>query len=219
MSQGDHIPWPALLAAFGLTAAAAWCAGGHRRGVLPIGGGLLLVQGALHLIFAGGQQAARLHETYGMHGAHGPSDASGVDVTAAADAVPGVAAAVATAAEPATASGIVLHFGHAGYGSAAMFAAHLLAAVCCTLWLWRGEAAFFRLLRCLAALAFVPLRLLLATARRPAAPRPARPRPGIGAAVARLRSALLAYALSRRGPPYGAMHRTIALACPHAPGI
>ncbi|MGP3979496.1 hypothetical protein [Streptomyces sp. KR80] len=225
--QGDHIPWPALLAAFGLTAAAAWCAGGRRRGVLPIGGGLLVVQGALHLIFTGGQQAARLDEMHGVRSGHGSSAMPRVDVTAAMDAVPGMAAAAATTSEPGTMSGIVTHLehtGHAGYGSAAMFAAHLLAAVCCTLWLWRGEAAFFQLLRCLGALAFVPLRLLLAAARRPAAPRPARPRParprpGTGAAVARLRSALLAYALSRRGPPYAAVYSTTALVCPHARGI
>jgi hypothetical protein len=51
------IPLSALLAAFGVTAAADWLAAGRRRGVPTIGTGLLAVQGALHLIFSGGRPA------------------------------------------------------------------------------------------------------------------------------------------------------------------
>ncbi|MCX4822611.1 hypothetical protein OG883_22465 [Streptomyces sp. NBC_01142] len=54
MSARD-IPLPALFAAFGVTTAAGWFAGGRRRGAPAIGAGLLAVQGALHLIFSGGQ--------------------------------------------------------------------------------------------------------------------------------------------------------------------
>jgi hypothetical protein len=55
------IPFPALLAAFGLTAAAGWLAGGKQRGVPAIGTALLAVQGALHLIFSGGPQDPHHH--------------------------------------------------------------------------------------------------------------------------------------------------------------
>ncbi|UYQ61742.1 hypothetical protein [Streptomyces peucetius] len=53
-----HIPPAALIAALGATAAAGWLAAGRRRGARSIGAGLLTVQGALHLIFAGGAPAA-----------------------------------------------------------------------------------------------------------------------------------------------------------------
>lgn len=65
MSASAHdIPFPALLAAFGVTAAAGWLAAGRRRGVPAFGAGLLAVQGALHLIFsgAGGQPAPHHHQ-------------------------------------------------------------------------------------------------------------------------------------------------------------
>ncbi|MER5766633.1 hypothetical protein [Streptomyces sp. NPDC001985] len=86
-----------------------------------------------------------------------------------------------------------------GPSPVAMVAAHLLSAAVCAVWLARGEAAFLRLARAVAALAFTPLRLLLAVVRPlpDPAPRPVRRRP----ARARRRSLLLADSLVRRGPP------------------
>ena len=87
-----------------------------------------------------------------------------------------------------------------GHTSTLMFAAHSLAAVVCGLWLWRGEAAAFRLGRALAAAVFVPLRLALritgALSRPQLSERPIIPGP-----ARRLRAALLQHVVSRRGPP------------------
>ncbi|MFD7012988.1 hypothetical protein, partial [Streptomyces sp. NPDC059928] len=90
--------------------------------------------------------------------------------------------------------------------SGGMLAAHLLAALVCGIWLWRGEAAAFRLARAVGALgvlAAAPLRraLALVRTRTPALPPPTRrphphPRPR-----QRLRGAVHSHAVIRRGPP------------------
>ncbi|MFP3990884.1 hypothetical protein U9R90_26130 [Streptomyces sp. E11-3] len=181
--SGHALPIGSLLAAFGVTLGVAWLAGGRRRGAWSIGGVLLGAQGALHLIFSMGQAHAASHAP--PHGARHHGD----------DGVPGAHgdyAAQSTAVDT---------MGHASTG---MLAAHLLAAVVCALWLARGEAAFFGLLRALRTLARTPLRLLLAVVRVPSVPGPVRmPRPGRGGA--RPRIADLAHVVSRRGPPTGAV--------------
>ncbi|QHC26279.1 PE-PGRS family protein [Streptomyces sp. GS7] len=89
---------------------------------------------------------------------------------------------------------------HSGHGALGMFLAHALAALVCGLWMWRGEAAAFRLARSMAAVLFAPLLHVLTTlgwiGRKP----PARPVAAAGHVV-RLRGVLLQYAVSRRGPP------------------
>ncbi|MER6616813.1 hypothetical protein [Streptomyces xantholiticus] len=67
--SAHHIPTGALTVALGVTAAVGWFAAGRRRGARAIGAGLLAVQGALHLIFAGGGQSGAHH-----HGHHQPPD-------------------------------------------------------------------------------------------------------------------------------------------------
>ncbi|MFF9072632.1 hypothetical protein ACF1A9_09995 [Streptomyces sp. NPDC014872] len=94
------------------------------------------------------------------------------------------------------------HMGHdmAGMSSTDMVAAHILAALLCSMWLAYGERAAFRILRLLAGWLVAPLRLPLLL---PAPPH----RPRIRAH--RNRSAptpwqfLLAHAISSRGPPTG----------------
>ncbi|MCS0636274.1 hypothetical protein NX801_11500 [Streptomyces sp. LP05-1] len=88
--------------------------------------------------------------------------------------------------------------------STGMVAVHLLAAAVCALWLARGEAAFFRLARTAAVLAFTPLRPLFTAVPVPAPDRPARPR---SRTVPRLRGVVLAHSLSRRGPPRASVPR------------
>ncbi|MCP9962561.1 hypothetical protein LUX05_16470 [Streptomyces somaliensis] len=88
------------------------------------------------------------------------------------------------------------------HGSWTMFLAHVLAALVCGLWMWRGEAGFFAIARSLRGALFEPLRLVLAgfaPARLLAVPRaaPVAPRP------CRPRDLPLRHALSRRGPPRG----------------
>ncbi|WP_208106909.1 hypothetical protein, partial [Streptomyces sp. GC420] len=201
--SGREIPLSGVLAAFTVTGTAAWLAGGRRRGTLPVAAGLVAVQAALHLIFAGSRPGAAhphhdpaMADTAGMPGMPGMAGAARAAVTAGARAAAdGTAATGGAAAHTDTAA-----LAATGHGSATMLLAHLLAAALCGLWLARGEAALFRLLRALDALAFTPLRLLLAAVR----PAPRAPRPVPRAARARVRrprGALLAHALTRRGPP------------------
>ncbi|MGP3924091.1 hypothetical protein [Streptomyces sp. 8N616] len=213
VASGEHIPWQALLAAFGVTTAAAWLGAGRRRGVLSIGAGLMAVQGGLHLIFAGGHNGPRPSATQFSDGM-GDMDGTGAGAmpaaAAAADAVGG-SGAVAADGEVLDHLSHLFHLGSAADGSRAMLAVHLLAGLACAMWLWRGESAFFRLLRCLDARAFTPLRLLLsAGAWRTAVLRPVRHTLRAAAVAGRLRSALLAHVLSRRGPPYGTVFGSTA---------
>jgi hypothetical protein len=109
---------------------------------------------------------------------------------------------------PADADGMsgagMVHMHHAaGPGwSVGMALAHTLAALVCGLWLWRGEAAVFRVGRALAAFVFAPLR----RARRAhafAGTRPAPVRRGVAAGrpLPPPHRVLLRHAVSRRGPP------------------
>lgn len=88
---------------------------------------------------------------------------------------------------------------HAGHSSMGMWLAHALAAVLCGLWLWRGEAAGFRLGRSLAASLFTPLLLVLTTLRWAGRTPPAAP--VTSPTAVRLRGVLFQHVLSRRGPP------------------
>ncbi|MFE9534034.1 hypothetical protein [Streptomyces sp. NPDC006691] len=229
--SGHDIPIPVLLAAFAVTGTAAWCAAGRRRGVLAIAGGQVAAQGALHFLFARTRPMS-MAEMPGM--AHAPSDpmpmsmsmsasmptmtcgaryahlmpdapdAPGITGVADLPAMPGMAA------EPMTA---VAGQAHAlGMDAAAhsmsggMLAAHLAAALICGIWLWRGEAAAFRLARtagALGALAARPLRRALHLVRThvPTPPRPVRaPRPH-HRPLPGLRGAVHGHAVIRRGPP------------------
>ncbi len=190
--SGHTLPLGALLAAFGVTLGIAWLAGARRRGVWSIGAVLVGVQGALHLIFS----LAQPHGAAASHGsaqaqaqvhAHTPRHSTAMASHGGGHPAPPVAD------EPA-------FLDAASHGSTGMLAAHLLAAAVCALWLARGEAALFGLLRALRTLAFAPVRLLLAVVRVPSAPGRVRlPRPGRGGA--RPRTADLAHVVSRRGPP------------------
>ncbi|WP_431040935.1 hypothetical protein ACQUSR_02920 [Streptomyces sp. P1-3] len=204
-ASGHHIPLSALLATFAVTGVAAWLAGGRRRGVLAIGGGLLAVQGGLHLIFSGGQRAV----AHAEHAAHAAPVRHAAEYAAHHATRPPRAASLADSAETAMCA--------TGYGSAAMLTLHLLAALLCALWLWRGEAAFFQLLRCVRALAFAPLSLAMAAIRRWATPPAVRP-PARYTGGGRPRSVLLGHVLSRRGPPTSAVFLDTAPVGPQAQG-
>ncbi|MFF3977019.1 hypothetical protein [Streptomyces sp. NPDC001828] len=220
--SGHDIPLPVLLAAFAVTGTVAWCAAGRRRGLAAIAGGQVGAQGALHLLFARTQPMsmagmpgpARAPEpmsmpmpmpmptmTCGARYAHLMPDAP--DGQAMRD-MPGMAAEPMTAA---TGQAHALAMDAAAHSmSGGMLAAHLVAALICGIWLWRGEAAAFRLARtvgALGALAARPLRraLHLVRVHVPAPPPPVRaprphhrPRPG-------LRGAVHGHAVIRRGPP------------------
>ncbi len=195
--SGTDIPFYGLLGAFAVTLGLAWLAAGRRRGPVGIAVAVLAVQGVLHLVFSGSQAAKTATGPAAMQHHHMP--AAGVGRSAAE--APGVADMA----------------GMAGHGGAGMIAAHVLAGLLCAAWLARGEAAVFRLARVLGAAALHAARPLaraldLVRARVAAAPAP----PASGARhprrrVRRLRGAVHAHAVVRRGPPRnGSAHRFTA---------
>ncbi|MGR8010872.1 hypothetical protein [Streptomyces hypolithicus] len=189
--SAHELPVSGLFAAFAVTAAIAWVAGHRRRGSLTVGGGLLAVQGVLHLVFGTAQDTG---PGVGHHPMPGAMQEQAVHQQAMDPAA---------VAEAATA---VAH-GH-GSSSLAMTSAHLAAALLCALWLARGEAAFFRLARTVGALAFTPLRLLLAVAGPHGLPK--QPRPRLRTTRRPAHGVVLAHTLSRRGPPRAPAPRTTA---------
>ncbi|WP_405680025.1 DUF4139 domain-containing protein [Streptomyces sp. NBC_00868] len=205
--SSSGIPLTGLLGAFGVTGGLAWLAAGRRRGPVGIAAAVLTVQAALHLVFSGSQAAPASGAMTGdgpVHGMDmgatdmGSMDMSTMDMGAMAAGTSGGMADMAV------------------HGGAGMIAAHALAGLFCAAWLARGEAAVFRLARILGAAALHAARplsralaLLRARVTAPADPpafRPRRPyeRPR------RLRGAVHAHAVVRRGPPAGRTARTTA---------
>ncbi|MEU6313944.1 hypothetical protein [Streptomyces sp. NPDC047014] len=221
--SGTDIPLSGLLAAFAVTAGLAWLAAGRRRGPVGISAAVLGVQGALHLVFSGtasvappaGAGAGAHHHhrmaadagamADGMAGTGGMADGAG----AMAAGPPMAAADMAAMGGPDGMSGMSGMAGMtdmAGHGGGlGMVAAHVLAALLCALWLARGEAAVFRLARALGAATVHAARplaraLALAGARTAAVPPRPAPRPPYRR-PRRLRGAVHAHAVVRRGPP------------------
>ncbi|MFF9053453.1 hypothetical protein ACF09Z_20180 [Streptomyces erythrochromogenes] len=200
--SGMDVPLPGLLGAFAVTAVLAWLLAGRRRGPGGITAAVLAVQGVLHLVFSGSQAAGSASGPAAMRGHHHVPAAE-----AATEAV-----GTADRADMAALADMV---GTASHGGAGMIAAHALAGLVCAAWLARGEAAVFRLARVLGAAALHAARPLaraldLVRARVAAVPAPPvfraphrRPR--------RLRGAVHAHAVVRRGPPgSGSAHRFTA---------
>ncbi|MFF3603200.1 hypothetical protein [Streptomyces sp. NPDC002463] len=185
--SAHQLPATTLLAAFAATAATAWAGAGRRRGTPTIAGALLLLQGALHLLFStAGHGAAPMQGMH--HEMPGMENMPGMDAMATAPADHPLAP-----------------------DTAGMLAVHLLAALLCGLWLAHGEAAFFTLARAALAYAFTPLRLLCT---RVLVPAPETPRRRVRRArrdALRPHTVVLAHTLSRRGPPRLSAPRATAL--------
>lgn len=178
--SAHQLPTSGLLGAFAATAVAAWAAAGRRRGAPTIAGAMLVLQGALHLIFS-------------MAGSHPPAHAAS-DATAAMTH-PHTMATGQAAMDPMGSTGMATGMD----SDPGMLAVHLLAALLCALWLAHGEAAFFRVAEAALAYAFTPLRLLCARVRVPDVPRgPVRRTRGH---AHRPHTVVLAHTVSRRGPP------------------
>ncbi|MFF8269296.1 hypothetical protein ACF059_18165 [Streptomyces sp. NPDC016562] len=160
---------------------------------------LLGVQGVLHLVFSESMPTGRSplpapSHTHAHHHMPGMDMDMSAGMSAGMDMGPGADMA-----------------GHGGLG---MIAAHVLAGLLCAAWLAWGEAAVFRLARVLGAAALHAARplsraLVLVRARPAALPTPPafrapyhRPR--------RLRGAVHAHAVVRRGPPVAMLLRATA---------
>ncbi|KUO11571.1 hypothetical protein [Streptomyces sp. DSM 15324] len=191
LMSGDHVPVWALAAGAAVTGAAGWCLAGRERGPASVVAVVVAAQALLHRAFEYAQTV-------------------GADTGAQPPTVPSMTTSM-QGMDMAHMVGMG-HMSHAGSGgrgvllnvvgssSSGMFAAHLLAALLCGLWLAHGERAAFRVLRAVAGRLAAPLRLLLALPLAPARPR-VRPRRRHRERVPRL---LLVHAITSRGPPVGA---------------
>ncbi|MFD7257119.1 hypothetical protein [Streptomyces sp. NPDC059874] len=195
--SGTDIPLAGLLGAFAVTGGLAWLVAGRRRGPVGITAALLAVQGTLHLVFSGSQMAepAPVRVPVPAPAHHHMPD---MDMDMGMD----MGAMGAMGAESSGLAGMADLVGHGGAG---MIAAHVLAGLLCAAWLARGEAAVFRLARTMGAAALHaarPLARAFALVRARVAALPALPahRPR-SERPRRLRGALHAHAVVRRGPP------------------
>ncbi|WP_067284034.1 hypothetical protein [Streptomyces jeddahensis] len=181
LMSGDTLPGRAVGSAFAAVVLAAWFLTGRERGAAVVSGATVVTQIALHLAFTLSSSSSSsamaglgvMAQTHHLH--HDMDPAS-------------------------TASGhLHMAFGHGT--SLGMVLAHALAGLLCGVWLWRGEAAAFRLGRALTVFLFAPLELAASVFTATSvgqAPASVRPFPRAGH---RLRRLLLQHAVSRRGPP------------------
>lgn len=181
LMSGDTLPWWAIAYAFAGTVSGAWWLTGRERGASGVVGATIVTQGLLHLLFALAHQLA-----------HAP-----VEVSPRTGMAMRHSGSMGVSPSPPLAS-VLPHLGSAG-----MVMAHLLAAVVCGLWLWRGETAAQRIGGALAAAVFAPLRRVCQVLFR-AVPEPvsAPCMPASGDEEHRRPTpASLRYAVVRRGPP------------------
>ncbi|MEV4035541.1 hypothetical protein [Streptomyces umbrinus] len=185
LMSGAGLPWWAVGYAFAATTAAAWWLTGRQRGAGLVTGATVVAQLGLHQLFGLAQRVRSsdaFMSTTSMDAGHTHTHPMGPEPTD------------------------TLLMG----GDVRMLAAHLLAALVCGVWLWRGEEAAFRTARAVAyrtgrllgTSLFEPLRRTLLALRVSAAMRQAGPvRTPVYVPVRRLRGVLLEYAVARRGPP------------------
>ncbi|MBW1599352.1 hypothetical protein [Streptomyces sp. JJ38] len=199
LSAGTHVllsatpvPLPTLLA---VTAAVFLCAfvlADRRRGLGTIAAALIPLELAADTVFTSGQAAC-----YGTAGGPvtGPLRSMGVDLVCAGGGF-GTPLARMAADTP------VPELAHP-LTPWLLLGAHVTVGLAASLWLWRGEEAFARLLRAAAthahALLWPPSAAALATVLPPAPGRP-RLRPEDRARAPRALP-LLTHSVVRRGPP------------------
>ncbi len=194
MISGSHVPGWVLAAGFAVTGAVGWGLSGRERGLPLVLAVVVTVQTLLHTAFSLAQSASGASAS----GSPAPDMSSPHMGSTHMDS-----AHTGSLHMDGMASMDMSHTGHStgvDTSSFGMFAAHLLAALLCGLWLAHGERAAFRILRAVAGWLAAPLRLLLALPATPDRPRLRRRRPHTDQAP---RLLLLVHAITSRGPPLG----------------
>ncbi|MEU0450149.1 hypothetical protein [Streptomyces tendae] len=210
--SGAPVPWWTLAAGAGATGAVGWLLAGRERGLPLIVTVVLAAQLVLHETFSKAQtfaapsgphpSASTGTGSMGVHSTHmgsmsthsvpmGAMDMGsmgGMDMGGGAHASHGM-------------PGLGHVHSMSGASSVGMFAAHVLAAILCGLWLAHGERAVFQVLRAAASWLAAPLRLLLALPTPVCPPSVRRRRTAVVDATVRL---LLCSSVTFRGPPVGA---------------
>ncbi|MFC7806864.1 hypothetical protein [Streptomyces olivaceus] len=203
--SGEPVPWWTLAAGAGATGAVGWLLAGRERGLPLIVTVVTAAQLVLHETFSKAQTLAAPPLSH-------PPASTGTGSLHAHSLHTGSMGGMDTGSMGGMDMGGAAHAGHgmpglghvhsmSGASSVGMFAAHLLAAVLCGLWLAHGERAVFRVLRAAAAWLAAPLRLLLALPTPVCRPSVRRRRTAVVDATVRL---LLRSSLTFRGPPVGA---------------
>ncbi|MFJ9559325.1 hypothetical protein ACIRQQ_04680 [Streptomyces fuscichromogenes] len=186
LMSGNRVPGWALAIALALTGTLGWALSGRERGLTLVVSAAVGAQTALHSGFSAAQAW-----TSGM----APMGSAHMDMAGNMAAMNmGPMHMGAAPADPVE----YLGFGTGGTASTGMFAAHLVAALLCGLWLGHGERAAFRIVRAVAGRLVAPLRLLLALPATPERPRPRLRRRRSDRAP---RLLLLVHAITSRGPP------------------
>ncbi|MER7185455.1 hypothetical protein ABT404_39350 [Streptomyces hyaluromycini] len=193
MMSGNRVPGWALAAALALTGALGWALSGRERGLPLVVSAAVGAQTALHSGFSAAQ--------VWTNGTAPMTSMGSVHMDMAGDMAAmnmGSMHMGPVHTDPVE----YLGFGTGGTASTGMFAAHLLAALLCGLWLGHGERAAFRIVRAVAGRLVAPLRLLLRLLLAlPATPERPRPRPRRRRSDRAPRLLLLVHAITSRGPP------------------
>ncbi|MEU5434335.1 hypothetical protein AB0G73_13270 [Streptomyces sp. NPDC020719] len=202
LMSGAPVPWWALGCATLATGAAAWCLAGRERGFGQVVAVAVVAQAVLHELFSVAQEAARPSSMASMSM---PMAHMNMPMDMPMGRAPGQSAEAMGHMGSMGHTGSMAHMGSmghdmAGMSSTGMFAAHLLAALLCGLWLAYGERAAFRILRAFAGWIFAPLRVALLRAVAPSRPRPRAHRDRTVRVPRRL---FLVHAITSRGPPVG----------------
>ena len=194
--SGTSVPWWAMGAGAAGTGTAGWLLAGRERERTQIVTVVTVAQAVLHEAFSLAQkltpaavpgQGAAVSAAGSMTGMSG-MEMGGMDMGSMAHTMAGAQHTHGMA-------------GMSGATTYGMFAAHLLAAILCGLWLAYGERAFFSVLRAAATRLVAPLRMLLAGPAPLPRPLAGRRRATDVPAPARL---LLCCSLTSRAPPTGA---------------
>jgi hypothetical protein len=211
LMSGHPLPGWAVGCAFAATTAGGWWLTGRERAGLSVTGATVGAQVLLHTGFslaeALADRAAAPTPADGMPGAGripGAGRMSGEGRAPGMGEMPGVSGMgmPGMAHEHQAAHGMSILGVPVGDGwSAGMTLAHMLAAVVCGLWLWRGQAAAFRLGRSLAAFVFAPLQRARGTLAFAGGTRPRACPPACVPAACRPYGPTLRHVVSRRGPP------------------
>ncbi|MFE7974475.1 hypothetical protein [Streptomyces shenzhenensis] len=215
--SGTAVPWWAMAAGAAGTGAAGWLLAGRERGRTLIVAVVTAAQAVLHESFSLAQRlaSASVSDPAGLPHAGASTSTSAMDMGSMGSMDMGSmdmgsmgGMDLGSTAHTMHGMGGLDHMngmhdmaGMSGAASAGMFAAHLLAAALCGLWLAYGERAVFRVLRAAAAWLAAPLRLLLALPTPFRRPSVHRCRDAACPAPVRL---LLCCSLTFRGPPVGA---------------
>ncbi|MFE5038069.1 hypothetical protein [Streptomyces sp. NPDC056683] len=186
LMSGGRVPAWALAAALALTGALGWALSGRERGLPLVVSAAVGTQTALHSGFSAAQVWTTHTAPLGSMRMDTHMDMAAMNM--------GSMHMGPAHADPVE----YLGFGTGGTASTGMFAAHLLAALLCGLWLGHGERAAFLIVRAVAGRLVAPLRLLLALPATPERPRPRLRRRRSDRAP---RLLLLVHAITSRGPP------------------